>query len=191
MEEPVRLQHEKKILRTPRPDSEDITLQEQANAIFKTANNGVKVIGGTVQLLGDCGCLEDIGGICDVCVAEGSGGITCVYCFHHCSQSDCGVALCLKHSFQFEDAPGEFKRLCPTCSQPRKTRKRRLLILKRIFFPIIILYKLLEIIFFKPGTQNDERLPEAQIELHPLKPTQQRHFRLETHQQRTKPRNDE
>ena len=173
MTEPLRSEHYQRRFRSPGPNPRDVSLGEEVDVLFRTGDAGMKAVSGDVQQACDCGCLEPPGGFCSVCIAQGFDGIICESCFHRCS--GCGVGLCLSHSFQIENPPGELRRLCPVCYEALLLSQKKQRMRNLILFPI----KFLIWVFFKKVEKEDERLPAQQVEIHPLRPTQPRHLPFE------------
>lgn len=172
MAEEIRSKHYQHRVRAPGPNPKDVTIEEQAEVLFGTENGGMKDIGGTVQQACDCGCLEaSVGGFCQICLAQGLDGLICARCFHRCSGSGCGIGLCLSHSFQIENPPGELRRFCPVCYEALLLSQKRQRLLNLILFP----FRFLIWIFFRRVEKDDERLPTQQVEVHPLLATKARH----------------
>lgn len=140
-----------------------------------TGEDEVESVSGEIDVAFDCGCFGVQGGYCELCRQLGAGGLCCSNCFHRCSHPACGRGICLDHSIEIEDPPGEIRRLCVVCFLERERAIRRQRILRILFLPITLPFRILIWIFFRAIPESQERLPHKQVLRHPFQPTMPRH----------------
>lgn len=144
-----------------------------------TDTGRVNSTSGEIEVVNDCGCFGRIGGFCELCQQEYSGGLCCYQCFHRCSDSACGRGICLAHSVEIEEPLGVIRRLCKPCHKEYERQERRRRVLRIIFIPITFPFRVMVWLFFYIHPNEIERLPRQQVLRHPFKATLPRHLSFE------------